>query len=103
MTCSGCGAFAQTTASQQLGYFDLRSKRVRQWLQPRESNPRGIDAAEDEVVHRALKSFAPEKLQKLGLSTDALIGGEYGRAMAGMWTSGATSTTWEEQQQQQQD
>ncbi|GAB0134244.1 hypothetical protein EsDP_00002624 [Epichloe bromicola] len=82
VTCSGCGAFAQTTASQQLGHFDLRSKRVRQWLHPRKSNPRGIDAAEDEIVHRVLQSFEPEKLQKLGLSTDALIGGEDGRAMA---------------------
>ncbi|QPG94565.1 hypothetical protein C2857_006389 [Epichloe festucae Fl1] len=86
VTCSGCGAFAQTTASQQLGHFDLQSKRVRQWLHPRKSNPREMDAAEDEIVHRVLRSFEPEKLQKLGLSTDALIGGEDGRAMAARLT-----------------
>ncbi|RCI16296.1 hypothetical protein L249_2392 [Ophiocordyceps polyrhachis-furcata BCC 54312] len=32
VTCSGCGAFSQTTDPGRLGYFDVQSRRVRFWL-----------------------------------------------------------------------
>ncbi|KAG5986042.1 hypothetical protein E4U43_005695 [Claviceps pusilla] len=87
ITCSGCGAFAQTTDAQQLGHFDLRSKRVRQWLHPQRkessSQARESNAAqEDRIVDNVLKTLAPETLKELGLSAEALMGGEDARAVA---------------------
>ncbi|RDA84755.1 hypothetical protein CP532_6926 [Ophiocordyceps camponoti-leonardi (nom. inval.)] len=32
LTCSGCGAFSQTTDAGRLGYFNVQSRRVRFWL-----------------------------------------------------------------------
>ncbi|KAG6008230.1 hypothetical protein E4U21_004829 [Claviceps maximensis] len=91
VTCSGCGAFAQTTDAQQLGHFDLQTKRVRQWLHPqrRKGNygGRGSSAAdEDQIVDNVLKTLAPETLKELGLSAEALIGDEDGRFMAKLTT-----------------
>ncbi|KAK2591195.1 Mitochondrial ribosome small subunit biogenesis protein [Conoideocrella luteorostrata] len=86
VTCSGCGAFAQTTDSQQLGYFDLQSKRVRLWLHPGKNSLRRTDAAEDKIVDDALKALEGGQLKQLGLSANALIGNEDGRAMAELVT-----------------
>ncbi|KHO02027.1 uncharacterized protein MAM_01028 [Metarhizium album ARSEF 1941] len=74
VTCSGCGAFAQTGEAQHLGFFDLRSKRVRSWLHPQKSEGRGGSAAEDRIVDDALKALDKRQLEALGLSTESMIG-----------------------------
>ncbi|KAG5983399.1 hypothetical protein E4U55_008249 [Claviceps digitariae] len=85
--CSGCGAFSQTTDPQQLGHFDLRSKRVRMWLHPR-SNKDGHgrrasgSAEEDQIVDNVLSTLAPEMRQKLGLSAESLVDDKDGWATA---------------------
>lgn len=73
VTCSGCGAFSQSTDSQQLGYFDIGSKRVRNWLHPRKYVPRNGDEAEDKIVDDVLKGLDPERLKTLGLNVDSMI------------------------------
>ncbi|KAG5927899.1 hypothetical protein E4U42_001606 [Claviceps africana] len=89
VTCSGCGAFAQTTDAQQLGHFDLQSKRVRLWLQPLRkssvSRGRSVDF-EDQVVGNVLKSLAQDTLQDLGLSAESLLGNDESRAMTKLVT-----------------
>ncbi|TWU78671.1 hypothetical protein ED733_005767 [Metarhizium rileyi] len=72
VTCSGCGAFAQTGDTQQLGYFDLQSKRVRNWLHPRKIEARG-DAAGNKIVDDVLKGLDREQLEALGLRAESMI------------------------------
>lgn len=86
VTCSGCGSFTQTSDSQQFGYFDLESKRVRTWIHPRIPEKRLSDSKEDGLVDEALKSLDKSKLEELGLSPAAMISGEesLGSALAGM-------------------
>lgn len=76
VTCSGCGAFAQSTDSLQLGYFDTGSKRVRNWLHPRTYVPSKGDVAENKIVDDVLKGLDPERLEALGLSVESMIGDE---------------------------
>lgn len=73
MNCTGCGAFAQTTDSELLGYFDLESRRVRKWLHPRAPEPKLKESEEDGVVDDALKSMDPSMLQELGLDPSVLL------------------------------
>ncbi|KPM34447.1 hypothetical protein AK830_g12123 [Neonectria ditissima] len=73
MNCTGCGAFAQTSDPELLGYFDLESRRVRKWLHPRDPEPKLKENEEDEVVDGALKSLDPSMLQELGLDPSALL------------------------------
>lgn len=47
-TCSGCGAFTQTSDPRRLGHYNLQSKRVRSWLQRREEEARAIHTAEED-------------------------------------------------------
>ncbi|KAG5933597.1 hypothetical protein E4U53_000941 [Claviceps sorghi] len=89
VTCSGCGAFAQTTDAQQLGHFDLQSRRVRQWLHPRTRSGASRETSadhEDRIVDNVLKTLAPETLQELGLSAEALLGNDESRAVAKLAT-----------------
>lgn len=89
MNCTGCGAFAQTSDPELLGYFDLESKRVRKWLNPRVSEIKLKESEEDGVVDEALKSMDPSKLQELGLDPSILLptGESEGAAMAGKFCS----------------
>lgn len=75
VTCSGCGAFAQTGDAQQLGYFDLQSRRVRNWLRPRKSERPGSSAAaaEDKIVDDVLKGLDEERLEALGLRAESMM------------------------------
>ncbi|KAI5466889.1 hypothetical protein BGZ63DRAFT_10636 [Mariannaea sp. PMI_226] len=76
LNCTGCGAFVQTTDPQQLGYFDLNSKRVKKWLDPpTEISHKG--STEDGVLDEVLKSMDPTRLQELGLDPNLLkVGSE---------------------------
>lgn len=76
VTCSGCGAFAQTSDSHQLGYYDLQSKRVRVWMHPRKHEPRESESAEDKVVEDVLGALDSSKLKELGLDPTTLLSGE---------------------------
>ncbi|KND94206.1 hypothetical protein TOPH_01075 [Tolypocladium ophioglossoides CBS 100239] len=76
VTCSGCGSFAQTSDSQQFGYFDLESKRVRTWIHPRTPERRPSDSKEDQLVDEALKSLEKSKLEELGLNPAAMVSRE---------------------------
>ncbi|KAK0386517.1 hypothetical protein NLU13_6352 [Sarocladium strictum] len=74
MSCSGCGAFAQTTDPKQLGYYDLTAKRVRQWLKPLRANkPKSdVTAKEDQVVESVLANMDEARLKELGLDPELL-------------------------------
>lgn len=89
MNCTGCGAFVQTSDPKLLGYFDLESKRVRKWLNPRTPEPTLKESEEDGVVDGALKAMDPSKLQELGLDPSILLpsGESEGAAMAGRFYS----------------
>lgn len=80
VTCSGCGAFAQTTDPRELGYFDSQSKRVRNWLHPRKSDGQS-DGVEDKIVGDVLKGLDGERLEALGLSVESMIGDENAKVM----------------------
>ncbi|KAH7157091.1 hypothetical protein EDB81DRAFT_685961 [Dactylonectria macrodidyma] len=86
MTCTGCGAFAQTSDPKLLGYFDLESKRVRKWLNPRIPETKVKESDQDGVVDDALKAMDPSKLQELGLDPSNLLPSEEseGAAMAAL-------------------
>ncbi|EHK24449.1 uncharacterized protein TRIVIDRAFT_31454 [Trichoderma virens Gv29-8] len=76
LTCSGCGAFTQTEDPDQLGYFDVSKRRVREWLHPvaRRSNP--LEGDEDKIVNATLGSLDQNKLKELGLDPAMLIEGD---------------------------
>ncbi|PNY28481.1 Uncharacterized protein TCAP_01572 [Tolypocladium capitatum] len=76
VTCSGCGSFTQTSDSQQFGYFDQQSKRVRTWIHPKAPERRPSDSKEDELVDEALGSLDKSRLEELGLNRAAMISGE---------------------------
>ncbi|KAK5997054.1 Found in mitochondrial proteome 38-like protein [Cladobotryum mycophilum] len=76
LMCSGCGAFSQTDDPQQLGYFDVKSKRTRTWLHPKKTELKSSEAEEDQLVADALKALGESKLKELGLSPSAMIQGE---------------------------
>ena len=75
VTCSGCGAFSQTSDPHQLGYFDLQSRRVRTWMKPPKHEPWDAGTAEEKVVDDVLKSLDKERLKELGLSEELMLGG----------------------------
>ncbi|KAH7321143.1 hypothetical protein B0I35DRAFT_408134 [Stachybotrys elegans] len=76
LTCSGCGAFSQTSDPKGFGYFNEESKRVRQWMRPtrREATPEQLE--EDDLVGNVLKSVDASQLEALGISTDTMIASE---------------------------
>ncbi|KAL3960103.1 hypothetical protein ACCO45_005220 [Purpureocillium lilacinum] len=82
VTCSGCGSFTQTGDSQQFGYYDPDSKRVRSWLKPSVSDRRAEEAKEDEIVDEVLKSMDSKLLEELGLNTTAMVSGEAAQEVA---------------------
>ena len=73
LTCNGCGAFAQTYDSDQLGYYDVTAKRVRNWrrLQDREAMKEA--SKEDDVISEVLKSMDSAKLEELGLTAESMV------------------------------
>jgi hypothetical protein len=75
LSCSGCGAFAQTTDRNQLGFFDLESKHVRRWLNPKRSSAPAteVDAPENQVVESVLAGLDEATLKELGLDSEKLI------------------------------
>ena len=76
VTCSGCGAFSQTNDAHEQGYFDLKSKRVRNWIQPKVHELRQDEMSEDTLVGEALGSLDSQKLAELGLDPAAMISGD---------------------------
>ncbi|ODA81659.1 hypothetical protein RJ55_00161 [Drechmeria coniospora] len=82
VTCTGCGAFTQTTDPEQLGYYDRESRRVRHWMKPKLPDRRDETVKEDEIVNEALKSLDPTLLEDLGLNPTALVAGEAVREIA---------------------
>lgn len=73
LTCSGCGAFAQTNDSNQLGYYDVTAKRVRNWRRLQDKDAEKKSSEEDDVINEVLKSMDSAKLEELGLSAGSLI------------------------------
>lgn len=74
VTCSGCGAFTQTTDSQQLGYYDLTAKRVRTWLKPPKKNElQEKDIEANQVISSVLESMDKSQLTALGFTSDTLV------------------------------
>ncbi|EGX93164.1 Protein phosphatase inhibitor [Cordyceps militaris CM01] len=69
----GCGAFTQTTDSQQLGYYDIAAKRVRTWLNPPKPELQQKDVQENEVVQNVLKSMDSDQLTALGFDANTLV------------------------------
>ena len=65
LTCHGCGAFSQTSDRNELGYFDVRQKRVKRWLNPTKQEVQANK--EDELVEDVLKNMDEQKLKELGL------------------------------------
>lgn len=82
LTCSGCGAFSQKNDADQLGYFDVGSKRVRTWLHPQKHEQRPSEAEEDKLVEEVLKSLEQSQLQDLKISPAAMLIGEESEAAA---------------------
>lgn len=76
LTCSGCGAFTQTDDPEQLGYFDISKRRVREWLHPvgRRSSP--LEGDEDKIVNATLESLDQSRLKELGLDPATLVDGD---------------------------
>lgn len=74
-TCSGCGAFTQTSDPQQLGYFDAESKRVKKWLRPVAFTSQRSTTEEDMVVDQVLQTMNERELKELGLDPSLLISG----------------------------
>ncbi|QYT01457.1 hypothetical protein H0G86_008494 [Trichoderma simmonsii] len=76
LTCSGCGAFTQTEDPEQLGYYDVSKRRVREWLHPiaRRSSP--LEGDEDKIVNAALESLDQARLKELGLDPATLVEGD---------------------------
>ncbi|PHH86395.1 hypothetical protein CDD83_10310 [Cordyceps sp. RAO-2017] len=73
VTCSGCGAFVQTSEPQQLGYFDPESKRVRNWLNPSKKERKGSRTSHDAIVDNALQALGASKMEELGLSPSFML------------------------------
>ncbi|KAJ4150853.1 hypothetical protein LMH87_011583 [Akanthomyces muscarius] len=72
-TCSGCGAFTQTTDSHQLGYYDVAAKRVRTWLDPPKVELQEKDIQENGVINNVLKSIDSDQLTALGFDASTLV------------------------------
>ncbi|KAJ6781307.1 hypothetical protein PWT90_07085 [Aphanocladium album] len=72
-TCSGCGAFTQTTDPDQLGYYDLNAKRVRTWLNPPKHELKEHDVRENEVIDDVLQSMDKHQLLALGFDHSNLV------------------------------
>ncbi|KAF4471458.1 hypothetical protein FALBO_1628 [Fusarium albosuccineum] len=75
LNCTGCGAFSQTSDSQQLGYFNPDSKRVKKWLNPKLYEPQHAASEEDGVVDEVLKTMDQAQLEALGLKPSLLVTG----------------------------
>ncbi|KAK4067107.1 uncharacterized protein Triagg1_7835 [Trichoderma aggressivum f. europaeum] len=76
LTCSGCGAFTQTEDPEQLGYYDVSKRRVREWLHPvvRRSSP--LEGDEDKIVNATLEALDQSRLKELGLDPATLVDGD---------------------------
>ena len=75
-TCSGCGAFAQTTDPKHFGYFDIDSKRVKNWVDPDKRKSKSEATREDSVVDEALSSLDASQIEALGLDRESLLSTE---------------------------
>lgn len=73
LACSGCGAFTQTSDENSFGFYNIESKRVRNWLHPKQMEAKEDEVAEDDVVQGVLASMDSAQLKALGLSEDTLI------------------------------
>lgn len=73
LACSGCGAFTQTSDENSFGFYNIESKRVRNWQYPKQIEAKEDEVAEDEVVQGVLASMDSAQLKALGLSEDTLI------------------------------
>jgi hypothetical protein len=92
LTCSGCGAFTQTSDADQLGYYDLNARRVKAWLHPKKptaKEPSAQEAEEDRIVRESLKLLDPSQLEALGMNPDALVPGDAAPTAPGMCNSRA--------------
>lgn len=72
-TCSGCGAFTQTSDSEQLGYYDVTARRVRTWLKPPKHELQDRDVKENEVIQNVLESMDSSQLTALGFDSNTLV------------------------------
>lgn len=73
LTCSGCGAFAQTHDSNQLGYYDVTAKRVRNWRRLQDKEATTETSKEEDVINEVLKSMDSAKREELGLNAESLV------------------------------
>lgn len=83
ITCTGCGAFTQTTDPTQFGFIDLQAKRVKNWLYPQGRGLKHMEKGEDDVVNAALQCLDSSQLQALDLDPNQLILGEEEKILPG--------------------
>jgi hypothetical protein len=75
VNCSGCGAFSQTNDPQQFGFYDLKSRRIKSWLQPNSRDISSTEADEDKIVQGTLAALSEDRLRELGLDAASLVPG----------------------------
>ena len=73
LACPGCGAFTQTNDENLFGFYNVDSKRVRNWIYPKQIEAKEDEVAEDEVVQGVLASMDSAQLKALGLSEHNMI------------------------------
>ncbi|KAF4123806.1 genetic interactor of prohibitins 3, mitochondrial [Geosmithia morbida] len=77
VTCAGCGALSQTHDEKQLGFYNVKGKRVQKWLRPeKQLSAKEKKSQEDHVVSTALSTLGAEELEALGINPSRLEAGE---------------------------
>lgn len=82
-TCSGCGAFTQTTDPDQLGYVNLQNKRVKNWLDQKDFNSEAEATREADVIAKALDGLDAGQIEALGLDPASMFATETPTPQAG--------------------
>ena len=76
-TCTGCGAFTQSTDSGLAGFFSPYRKVVQKWLKDaRKRAQEGPESNPDDVVRKAFEKSSPDQLKRIGLPEEIEIGQE---------------------------
>jgi hypothetical protein len=77
LQCPGCGAFTQTSSSDDAGFYDIQRRRVQNYIQ-QDQRPKLKPTVkeEDQVVEQLVGTLGEEELKKLGLDPSGLISDE---------------------------
>lgn len=76
LTCTGCGAFSQTSDPNGFGFYNLENKRVRKWLNAEVVKDDRPAQSEEKIVNEALGSMSTEELAELGIDPTTMLHGE---------------------------